>query len=426
MFLANIHLENFRGIEKLSLDFVCAGKTKKLRKWTVILGENGMGKSNLLKAIALVTAGSDALAELLGKPSDWITYGEEFCLITATIQSAKGKQQNISLRIEQGDMLKDVLQKNANSLKNLDKKISKNAANYFLVGYGPYRRSAGKQETKDSNQFYQQIRGKRASSLFNRGVTFHSIETWAMDLTKKELKKIGNSLNQCLPDVNFHSLDKKNKTLLFETASGIVPLGLLSDGYQNMVVWMGDLLYYIAQVNKGLTEPFTARGVLLVDEIAVHLHPSWQRMLVSYLEKVLPNFQIIATTNAPLTAQQVPENCLYYLQKENGTTELKMFYGNPQLVRLEQLIRMPAFGLSTVKSVMVEKKTQAYRAAKDAGAYESVKRVKSRSLDNPATEKEDLADFLHDLPDATYKTPEEQKQLDLLAKIEKHLKSTTK
>lgn len=426
MFLANIQLENFRGIEELNLDFVCAGKSKELRKWTVILGENGMGKSTILKAIALVTAGSKGLGELLGNPSNWVSYGTKNCLISATILTPKGKLQDVSLRIERGDKLEDVLLKNANSLKVLDKKISKKSADYFLVGYGAYRRLADKTETASSNNSYQQIRSKRASSLFNRGVTFHLIETWAMDLTKKEMKTIGNSLNECLPDISFHSLDRANKTLLFETENGILPLGLLSDGYQNMVVWMGDLLFYIAQVNKELSAPFSAKGILLVDEIAVHLHPNWQRMLVSYLSKILPNFQIISTTNTPLTAQQVPENCLYYLQKEAGKTELKAFYGNPQLVRLEQLIRMPAFGLSTVKSVMVEEKTQAYRAAKSTSSYESMKGVKTRSLDNPAEEVDDLAEFLQDLPDAEYKTPEEQQQMDLLTKIEKHLKSVSK
>ena len=318
MFLANIQLENFRGIEELNLDFVCAGKSKELRKWTVILGENGMGKSNILKAIALVTAGSKGLGELLGNPSNWVSYGKKSCLIAATILTPKATLQDISLRIEQGDKLKEVLSKNAESLRFLDEKLDEKSADYFLVGYGPYRRLADKTETTSSNDFYQQIRSKRTSSLFNRGVTFHSIETWAMDLTSKELKTVGESLNQSLPDINFHSLDKANKTLLFETSNGIIPLGLLSDGYQNMVVWMGDLLFYIAQVNKKLKEPFSAKGILLVDEIAVHLHPSWQRMLVSYLSEILPNFQIISTTNTPLTAQQVPENCLYYLQKEGS------------------------------------------------------------------------------------------------------------
>lgn len=247
-----------------------------------------------------------------------------------------------------------------------------------------------------------------------------------MDLAKKELKTIGQSINKCLPDIQFNSIDKTTKKLLFETPSGIVPLELLSDGYQNMVGWFGDLLYHITEVFGKAENPFSAKGILLVDELSVHLHPIWQRMLVSYLEDLLPNFQIISTTNAPLTAQQVPENCLYYLQREDGKIELEAFYGNPQMVRLEQLIRMPAFGLSTVKSVMVEEKTKAYQLAKDSGAYELSADLKTRSLDAATPATDELTGFLKDVPDLDYVTKDDQSQLDLLAKIEQHLKSNSK
>ncbi len=72
MYLNRIEIENLRAIRKLSLDFG-AGETT--RRWTVLLGENGCGKSTVLKAIGLVLAGSDALAELLVDVDEWILNG---------------------------------------------------------------------------------------------------------------------------------------------------------------------------------------------------------------------------------------------------------------------------------------------------------------------------------------------------------------
>ena len=72
MFLKSIHLNNVKCFSDIDLSF--EGEDGDIRKWTLLLAENGAGKSTLLKAIALATAGSDAIADLLGDPSDWIRY----------------------------------------------------------------------------------------------------------------------------------------------------------------------------------------------------------------------------------------------------------------------------------------------------------------------------------------------------------------
>jgi recombinational DNA repair ATPase RecF len=77
MFLKSVKLTNFRCFDKLELSFSDEGD--QIRKRTLLLGENGTGKTNLLKAIALVTAGSNALGELIGNPDDWIQYNKDYC-----------------------------------------------------------------------------------------------------------------------------------------------------------------------------------------------------------------------------------------------------------------------------------------------------------------------------------------------------------
>ena len=75
MFLKSIRVENVRAIAESELDF--DDESGGTRKWTLLLGENGTGKSTLLRCIASLLCGRDALPELLGRdPSSWIRSGQ--------------------------------------------------------------------------------------------------------------------------------------------------------------------------------------------------------------------------------------------------------------------------------------------------------------------------------------------------------------
>ena len=77
MFLRRLNVSNCRSIHEAELDF-SVGEANDTRKWTVLVGENGTGKSTLLKAAALLLSGSDALPYLLGEPGTWVRDGEQF------------------------------------------------------------------------------------------------------------------------------------------------------------------------------------------------------------------------------------------------------------------------------------------------------------------------------------------------------------
>lgn len=81
MFLKSIHLNNVKCFSDIALSL--EDENGGIRKWTLLLAENGMGKSTLLKTIALVTGGSDAITDLLREPSDWIRSKTQRCGISA-------------------------------------------------------------------------------------------------------------------------------------------------------------------------------------------------------------------------------------------------------------------------------------------------------------------------------------------------------
>jgi predicted ATP-binding protein involved in virulence len=374
MFLKEITLVNFKCHEKLYLNFENLnksaspnnGKKNTLRKTTFLLGENGTGKSALLKAIALVTAGSSALGNLLGETDDWIKNGQKNCEISATLITAKGEERKISLQIEKGFQLRDIVEKNSKSLELIDDAINHADRNYFVVAYGASRRLNRDSQMSRNSSDFSLPRAQNIQSLFNPDSTLVSLSNWAIDLDYSGegdgLETVKTALDAFLVDnVKFKSIDKKKKQLIFSTPDGNIPLNQLSDGYQNVAAWVGDLMYRINENFKNFNDPLSARGLLLIDEIDLHLHPKWQRQLHTFLKTKLPNFQIIATTHSPLTAQQAEEHELYALRRAGKSVELIPFIGKPNEMLLHQILMSPVFGLETDESVVVETAKAAVR-----------------------------------------------------------------
>ncbi len=384
MFLRKLVLQNFKCLSKLELDFEVTPTAN--RQWTLLLGENGTGKSNLLKAIALITCGSNALGEIIGNTDSWIALSKKSCTIRAWLTTKKGEERELALEIKRGDSLSRLIDNNQQALQLIDDAIDNAERNYFTVAYGASRRlvsdGAGTAGYAEAGRYGSRVGNIR--NLFDGGATLHPLAAWIMDLDYQDgeagLTVIREALNSFLPGISFHSIDKRKKQVLFETSDGLVPLEQLSDGYQNMAAWIGDLLFRITETFRDRREPLHARGLLLLDEIDLHLHPKWQRLLYDFVSDKLPNFQVVATTHSALTAQQAGENELFALRRNaHQVVELIPFIGSPQQLLVNQLLMSPMFGIATDESREVETAKQQY------------KQLKAREESLNAAEKRELA-----------------------------------
>lgn len=401
MFLKKLTLTHFKCLANIELSF--AQSPSENRKWTLILGENGTGKSNLLKAIALVTSGSSALGELLGNTDSWIQLGQSQCTIAAELQTKKGEVRHIALQIHRGDNLANIMANNIDSLRLIDEALNHADRNYFVVAYGASRRLSG-----DVFSGFDTSRNSRSSNvrnLFDNSTSLNPLAAWAIDLDYRSgeagLSIIKNALQDFLPGITFHAINKEHKQLLFQTVDGIVALEQLSDGYQNMAAWIGDLLFRVTETFKDFNDPLLARGLLLIDEIDLHLHPRWQRKLLAFIGDKLPNFQVVATTHSPLTAQQADSGELFALKRNaDNLVEVVPFNGSPKALLVNQLLMSPVFGLKSDESYAVSQAKVAYQAlmlkgdtlgADDSKQLKAVKKTLQLNLpqrDSLATEKE--------------------------------------
>jgi predicted ATP-binding protein involved in virulence len=101
---------------------------------------------------------------------------------------------------------------------------------------------------------------------------------------------------------------------------GRFPVSLLSDGVRNMVALAGDLAHRCARLNPHLGEDAAAKtpGVLLIDEVDMHLHPRWQQLVVALLQKAFPSMQMIFSTHSPHVLSTVAAESIREIQVNEG------------------------------------------------------------------------------------------------------------
>jgi len=368
MFLEQLSVENLRALKSTGLDFTSSSELESTRKWTLLVGENGTCKSTLLKAAGLLLGGSDCLPHLLEEPGSWVRRGAKECVLRARLRTAEWQPRDIELRIVLEDSSSEVIHRNRAGLEAIDSALKNSPRNYFVAGYGPYRRlveNHGSKELSPSSR--GPIRAQSLATLFDKNALVNPLPAWAMGLEYRQgeagLAIVRDAMNALLPDMTFAGIDRKAGDLMFDTLDGPVPLRQLSDGYQNVAAWIGDLLFRVTEAFANYQNPLQARGLLLIDEVDAHLHPSWQRRLRAFLDDKLPNFQIIATTHSPLTVQQFRGGEVYMLVRtrdDADAVKLVPFPEDPSKLRVHQLYDL-AFDIETLDSLEIEQSKNLYR-----------------------------------------------------------------
>ena len=92
----------------------------------------------------------------------------------------------------------------------------------------------------------------------------------------------------------------------------------LGGGYRMMLALAGDLARRMAQGNPHLDDPLQSEAVVLIDEVDLHLHPSWQQRVLPDLMRTFPNTQFLVSTQSPQVLTTVESGCIVHLAREDG------------------------------------------------------------------------------------------------------------
>ncbi|MCU7858478.1 MAG: AAA family ATPase, partial [Candidatus Thiodiazotropha sp. (ex Lucinoma kastoroae)] len=158
-----------------------------------------------------------------------------------------------------------------------------------------------------------------------------------------------------------------------EKSSERLTVSQLSDGEKCLMAMVGDLARRLAIANPLATDPLTGEGVVLIDEIDLHLHPKWQRMIIPRLLEVFPGCQFMISTHSPHVVTHVRAENLYLLkQTEHGIVAEKPSesYGKTVNRVLEDLM-----GLETTRPDSVNKKLRHLFDEIDSGRLSEARKL---------------------------------------------------
>jgi predicted ATP-binding protein involved in virulence len=133
----------------------------------------------------------------------------------------------------------------------------------------------------------------------------------------KQLQSVRTALSRILPEFASPHIERAPQRFLIEkrTKAGaeLLEIGQLSDGEKILFVLAADIARRLAIANPQSADPLNCYGIILVDEIELHLHPGWQRRIVESLLATFPNCQFLLTTHSPQVVSGSPRNSLRIL-----------------------------------------------------------------------------------------------------------------
>lgn len=330
MYIQKVEIQNIRNIRT----FTWERPSSSLVGWHVLIGDNGSGKSTVLRSLALALIGEKDIAGLRQDWNSWLTQDqlegsiaisllrdEEYDEVSGKGKTSKETAIPISLSFERDENHRVVIKNKRERKIDPLRYVWGNGSGWFSASYGPFRRFTGGNSDYD-RLFHANRRLATHLSVFGEDVALSETIEWLKELHYKQLEKrpqgdllevIKGFINQ--PDFLPHGIrfkDVSSEGVKFIDSFGhVVGVDALSDGYRSILSMTFEIIrqLQIAYPAKPLfsndNTHIITPGVVMVDEIDVHLHPSWQQVIGRWFVKHFPNIQFIVSTHSPLVCQAV-------------------------------------------------------------------------------------------------------------------------
>ena len=366
MRLNNIKIKNYRCFEKVSVDLD--------KHITLIVGKNGAGKTALLDAVAVSI--SSFLLGIDGAVSRSILKDDaryEFYDLNGTIDpqhqfpvsiesegeclDEQDKQWIRSLNSENGkttikdaSQLTGIAKKAQNRIMKGDKSLILPLISYYGTGR-LYAQKKEKRNLQSLTEFKRQVgyvdcmaaesneklmlnwfqtqtmkslQEQQKTGMIERPLLLKTVEKAIC----KSYERISGSKNASI----FFDLDTHRLMLEFETDDGDAQkfaMDEMSDGYKNTLSMIGDIAYRMAVLNPTLGDQVLSEtpGIVLIDEIDLHLHPKWQQSILNDLNEIFHKIQFIVSSHAPAVINSVPKEQICILDNGKVYMPVAQTYG---------------------------------------------------------------------------------------------------
>lgn len=361
MYIRRLRIENVRSIRLLDMQL----PPDKLAGWHVILGDNGSGKSSVVRSLALALTGPEDAPATRQDWSRWIQYGANEATISAVIipyneldqwsgtgrTSQKPIEPKVTLRREPS--LSRSPAEITFSGQYARRTIWGGAPGWFGASFGPFRRFTGGDKDYD-RLFYSNPRLAPHLSAFGEDVALTEALRWLQQLQFRALERnesdsrLLEGLVQFLNASNLlpHGarIDKvtSQEVLMKDAEGALIAVEQMSDGYRSVLSLTFELLrgmvraYGAEKVLAAIdhqTGQIHLPGIVAIDEVDAHLHPAWQKRIGHWFLERFPLAQFFVTTHSPIICRAAENGTIWRLPTP-GSGEEAIRVEGVQLQRL--------------------------------------------------------------------------------------------
>ncbi len=294
--LQKVEIENFLCIKKITIDPLPDDA-----QWLFFLGNNGHGKTAFLQALTIGVHGVNNAGDILENQLE---------------------SYRISVQLKEG---KKVVKRDVEWTPGKHISSALNPPAYYFA-YGPSRL-----DIQGGMTVEDQIRDIKPdkSMLYQKGALMN-IETWIKDEKLKEpvnsragvrLSNVLKLFETLIPNVSEIKLEADKIIYIEHGHPSLLPQ--TASGHKSVLAMVGDMLIRLFRLQPHEVDPKKLSGIVVIDELDIHIHPVWLRKLPGMLSDLFPRVQFICSTHSPLPLLGAPNGSKFFVvarDEENGTT----------------------------------------------------------------------------------------------------------